>query len=189
MMIGRSIALCTLLSFPICQTAAAQHHGHSSASGHSTAVAASPYAGMTSRAVKALSDEQIADLKTGRGMGLALAAELNGFPGPLHVLELADVLELTGEQREKTKQLFGSMKAEVIPIGEQIVSEETALDKSFADKSIARVSLDAATGRIGAALGALRAAHLRYHLTMIDVLTAAQLATYAKLRGYTETNQ
>ena len=48
-----------------------------------------PYAGLQARPVKALSDQQIADLRAGRGMGLALAAELNGYPGPMHVLELA----------------------------------------------------------------------------------------------------
>jgi hypothetical protein len=37
-----------------------------------------PYAGMQTRPIKALSDQQIADLRAGRGMGLALAAELNG---------------------------------------------------------------------------------------------------------------
>ena len=39
---------------------------------------AQPYAGMQTRQIKALSAEQIADLKAGRGMGLAMAAELNG---------------------------------------------------------------------------------------------------------------
>src|SRR5581483_11779332 len=43
-----------------------------------------PYAGLQHRAVKALSDQQLADLRAGRGMGLALAAELNGYPGPIH---------------------------------------------------------------------------------------------------------
>ncbi|MBM1170158.1 hypothetical protein [Microvirga arabica] len=38
-----------------------------------------PYAGLETRSVKSLSDEQIADLKAGRGMGLALPAELNGY--------------------------------------------------------------------------------------------------------------
>ena len=52
----------------------------------------SPYAGMQARPIKALSSEQIADLKAGRGMGLALTAELNGYPGPAHLLELADKL-------------------------------------------------------------------------------------------------
>jgi hypothetical protein len=61
--------------------------------------AQTPYAGMQGRSIKALSDQQIADLNTGRGMGLALAAELNGYPGPSHVLELADKLELSAEQR------------------------------------------------------------------------------------------
>ena len=56
------------------------------------ALAQSPYSGMQSRPIKALSEQQIADLRAGRGMGLALPAELNGYPGPVHVLELADKL-------------------------------------------------------------------------------------------------
>jgi hypothetical protein len=46
-----------------------------------------PYAGMAQRQVKSLADQQIADLRAGRGMGLALPAELNGYPDPAHVLE------------------------------------------------------------------------------------------------------
>jgi hypothetical protein len=44
------------------------------------------------RPIKALSAEQIADLKAGQGLSLALAAELNGYPGPRHVLELGKQL-------------------------------------------------------------------------------------------------
>jgi hypothetical protein len=54
-----------------------------------------PYAGLEARSIKTLSDQQIGDLRAGRGMGLALAAELNGYPGPMHVLELADALGLS----------------------------------------------------------------------------------------------
>jgi hypothetical protein len=50
----------------------------------------SPYAGSHTRDIKALSAQEAADLRAGRGMGLALATELNGYPGPLHVLELAE---------------------------------------------------------------------------------------------------
>src|SRR6516162_8953269 len=71
-----------------------------------------PYAGLEQRTIKALNDQQLSDLREGRGMGLALAAELNGYPGPLHVLELADQIELSGEQRERVRQLYDSMKAE-----------------------------------------------------------------------------
>jgi hypothetical protein len=67
--------------------------------------AQTPYAGMQSRQIKALSDQQIADLRAGRGMGLALAAELNGYPGPSHVLELADQLGLSPEQRSKVQEI------------------------------------------------------------------------------------
>ena len=73
---------------------------------------AQPYAGMQARSVKALSDDQVADLRAGRGMGLALAAELNGYPGPSHLLELADGLKLTDTQRAGIRQLFEAMKAE-----------------------------------------------------------------------------
>ncbi len=69
-----------------------------------------PYAGLEARPIKALSGEQIADLKAGRGMGLALPAELNGYPGPLHVLELADALALTADQRARTQALYDKMK-------------------------------------------------------------------------------
>src|SRR5258705_4499780 len=76
----------------------------------------SSYSGMQTRPIKALSDQQVADLKAGRGMGLALAAELNGYPGPAHVLELSDKLALTVEQRARVRQLFESMKQEAVPL-------------------------------------------------------------------------
>ena len=76
------------------------------------AIAQTPYGGMQTRPIKALSEQQVADLGAGRGMGLALAAELNGYPGPSHVLELADRLDLTADQRASVQRLFDSMKME-----------------------------------------------------------------------------
>ncbi|MEX0752832.1 MAG: Spy/CpxP family protein refolding chaperone [Xanthobacteraceae bacterium] len=143
-----------------------------------------PYAGLETRPIKALSGQQIADLKAGRGMGLALAAELNGYPGPTHVLELADSLALTEAQRAKMQALFESMKAETVPLGEKLIAQETDLDKRFADKTITEANLAAATQAIGATQAALRAAHLKYHLATTKVLTLPQTARYAELRGY-----
>jgi Spy/CpxP family protein refolding chaperone len=143
-----------------------------------------PYAGMEARKVKALSDEQIADLKAGRGMGLALAAELNGYPGPSHVLKNAEALGLTDAQRQRTEALFASMKAEAVPLGERLIAQETELDRLFASKAVEPAKLTAATAAIGETQGALRAAHLRYHLTMMDVLTPEQVRRYGELRGY-----
>jgi hypothetical protein len=145
---------------------------------------ATPYAGLEQRPIKALSDKQVADLQAGRGMGLALPAELNGYPGPVHVLELADALRLTDAQRSRAKTLFEEMKAETIPLGEQIIAEETALDRLFADQTITPAMLTAATGRIALVQGELRAAHLRYHLTMRNTLTPDQIAHYDEKRGY-----
>ena len=123
-----------------------------------------PYAHLHSRPIKALSDQQIADLRAGRGMGYALPAELNGYPGPSHTLENADALRLSAVQRERTKALFEAMKAEAVPLGERLIQQETELERLFAEKAVTPANLESATSAIGVTQGALRAAHLRYHL-------------------------
>jgi hypothetical protein len=91
----------------------------------------SPYTDMQTRAIKALSEQQIADLKAGRGMGLALAAELNGYPGPLHVLELADGIGLSGKQRDQVQALYEAMKQQAIAAGQKLLAAEAELDRAF----------------------------------------------------------
>ena len=148
------------------------------------ALAQSPYAGMQHRPIKALSENQVADLEAGRGMGLALAAELNGYPGPSHVLELADQLKLSVEQKDRIRQLFDTMKAEALPLGRQLLGEEAALDHAFASRSITVERLKEATEQIGATQARLRNAHLKYHLSTVQILSADQVKRYSALRGY-----
>jgi Spy/CpxP family protein refolding chaperone len=136
--------------------------------------------------IKALSDQQIADLKSGRGMGLALAAELNGYPGPKHVSELAGQLGLTVPQRKSVQQLFDAMKAEAIPLGEQLLVAEADLDRQFAAHVVIPASLKTATLTIGESQGRLREAHLRYHLATAALLTPEQMQRYGELRGYSK---
>jgi hypothetical protein len=143
-----------------------------------------PYAGLEARMIKALSDAEIADLRAGRGMGLALAAELNGYPGPRHVIELANALELSEAQLTEAQDLFAAMTAEVVPIGELLIAREVELDREFAERTITLASLNALTTAIGEIQGALRAAHLRYHLATFAMLTSEQVERYRKLRGY-----
>jgi len=150
----------------------------------SSAQTPQPYAGLQARPIKALSDQQIDDLKAGRGMGLALVAELNGYPGPVHVLELAESLRLSAEQEAKAQRLFEAMKAETIPLGEKLIAQEIDLDRQFASRTVTESSLVTATQAIGTTQAALRAAHLKYHLASITVLTPAQVARYSELRGY-----
>jgi hypothetical protein len=148
------------------------------------AFAQTPYAGFEARSIKALSEQQIADLRAGRGMGLALPAELNGYPGPIHVLELAAPLHLSDRQRVEIERLYASMKTEAIPLGEKIIAQEGDLDALFARKIVTAASLEAATRAIGETQAMLRATHLRYHLTTIAILTPEQSQRYAVLRGY-----
>jgi LTXXQ motif family protein len=148
------------------------------------ALAQSPYSGMQTRPIKALSDQQVADLQAGRGMGLALAAELNGYPGPSHVLELADKLDLSSEQRAKVQELFNSMKQEALPLGAKLIEQETELDHQFASRIITTASLKSETAAIAATQGALRETHLKYHLTTVALLSETQRQRYSELRGY-----
>lgn len=171
----RPVLPALILGLMLATPASAQHHGHSTPS---------PYATFADRHIKALSTQETADLAAGRGMGLALSAELNGYPGPLHVLELADRLELDPAQRERTASLLEAMKMETIPIGRQIIAQEEELDRLFAARQANTGVVAATTARIGSAHGQLRAAHLRYHLAMVEILRPEQIARYGMLRGY-----
>jgi hypothetical protein len=174
MKIGIVILLGAVLAGP----ASAQHHHH----GEQHTI--TPYAGLQQRDIKALDEKQMADLKNGRGMGLALAAELNGYPGPMHVLELKDQLRLTADQHHRFGQLFDSMKAEAIAAGEELIAGERALDRRFSEGGMTPETLAVLTARIGESQGQLRAVHLKYHLTSAELLSSEQRQRYAQLRGY-----
>ena len=149
-------------------------------------LAASPYAGEQSREIKSLSQEEVAGYIEGKGMGFAKAAELNGYPGPAHVLELADRLVLTPAQRTRTQQIFGRMQMRARELGERLVEEERRLDELFASKTVSRQSLAASVNAIAAIQGELRATHLQAHLDQTEILSAAQRAEYSQLRGYAD---
>ncbi len=117
-------------------------------------------------------------------MGLALAAELNGYPGPAHLLELADKLELSPDQRSQIEKLLNSMKAEAQPLGAKLIDQESDLDRLFASRSITSETLKASTAAIAVTQGVLRETHLKYHLSTAAILTPEQMHRYAELRGY-----
>jgi Spy/CpxP family protein refolding chaperone len=146
---------------------------------------ASPYAGQESRQIKALSPDDVAAYVGGKGQGLAKAAELNGFPGPAHVLELAEPLALTHDQRSRTQAIFTTMETRAREIGRALVEEERKLDLLFATKAVTRDALSKSLTEIGALQAQVRAVHLEAHLAQVEVLTPQQNARYAELRGYT----
>ncbi len=169
-MLIRSTVL-VVLAAALAAPAAAQH-------------AHAPYAGLQTRAIKALSPQDIDDLKAGRGMRLALPAELNGYPGPVHVLELGSGLALEPGQRTRMEELVAAMRAEAVPLGEKLIAEEAALDRLFAERTVTPEALSAALKSIEATRAALREVHLKYHLITVKILTPHQIARYAQLRGY-----
>jgi len=144
----------------------------------------SPYVKEQGRDIKALSPDETASLLAGKGMGFAKAAELNGYPGPLHVLELAPKLELTGKQRSDTQALFDAMQAKASSLGRELVEAERDLDKLFAGKSANAESLAAALARIGELQARVRGTHLEAHIAQARILTPEQNARYVDLRGY-----
>ncbi len=185
----RSTALAALFTAVLAASpVSAQHAGHQAdpRAGHLAREAGpvQPYAGFERRRIKALSDTQQTDLLAGRGMALALAAELNGYPGPLHVLEHAEALGLTPAQHAAAEALRARMGEEARAIGTRMVVLEEELDTLFAggDADVGRLA--ALTSAIGALGGRLRETHLAAHIGMREVLDPSQREAYARLRGY-----
>lgn len=144
----------------------------------------SPYSGWETRPIKGLSEKDIADLRAGRGMSLALPAELNGYPGPRHVLDLSEQLALTPEQKARTEALFDAMQRRASAVGEQVLEAEARLDRLFTEEGAEPDAVQAATTELGALYGELRFVHLRYHIAMKRILAPTQVAAYQRLRGY-----
>jgi Spy/CpxP family protein refolding chaperone len=160
----------------------AQHSGHAA----TPSAQASPYAGEQSREIKSLSAGDVSGLLSGAGMTYAKAAELNGYPGPAHVLELSTQLRLETQQRVATEALMAEHKAKARAMGAQLVAAERELDSAFAQKQIGALRINELTERIGTLQARLRAEHLQTHLAQTALLSPEQIASYQLLRGYAQ---
>ena len=158
--------------------------GGSAADRSERADPARPYAGLQERPIRALPPERVADLLAGRGAGYALAAELNHYPGPTHVLDLAEQLALTSEQERATAEIKAEMQREARQLGRRLVDLEIALDRAFRRGTAGTARVAALTRDIAEVEGQLRNVHLQAHVRLRDVLTAEQVARYDRLRGY-----
>jgi len=154
----------------------AQDHRHSGT--------ASPYAGLETRAIKSLSEADIEDLRRGAGWGLALPAELNGVPGPAHLLELKDEIGLSRDQIAKIEVIYAEMKAEAIAAGERFIAAENAIEQAFVGGQLDEKRLRSLIDQSAAARSDLRFIHLSRHLLMPPLLTDGQIEKYKVLRGY-----
>jgi len=144
------------------------------------------YQGQQTRSLKALSEQEIDDIRQGKGMGLAKAAELNSYPGPRHVLDLADALMLSEAQRQQTELLFIQMQHNAKELGGQLIAKEHMLDTGFASQTIDQQSLNVLLQDIGLLQAQLRATHLAAHIEQRAILNEEQIQAYNQLRGYTD---
>ncbi len=169
------LALALALALAPAPAAAQQHQG-----GKHT----SKYAGQESRAIKGLSPDDIAELRRGGGWGLAKAAELNGMPGPVHLLEMKSEVGLDSAQLAAIQALYDNMKALAMAQGERLIALELALEKHFQQRTIDDTVLRASLAKIAEARRELRYIHLATHLKTPNILTPHQIKKYNSLRGY-----
>ena len=147
----------------------------------------SPYRQQAQSGLRGLSADEVAELRAGTGMGLARAAELNGYPGPRHVLEAfqASQFQASPEQVRRVQEIFDGMKNDAQRIGAQILDQEERLEAAFHSATITEAELRSRVARIAMLQGELRMSHLRAHLTTRSTLSDAQIVRYNELRGYT----
>lgn len=131
-----------------------------------------------------LSAERAEQYRSGAGMGYARAAEFNQFPGPMHVLELADQLNLTPEQRAATERLMQEHKQDARAIGAKLVEAERALEALFRGGKVDEQALTKAVRESAALEGEYRLSHLETHRRMRALLSDAQVKRYDQLRGH-----
>ncbi len=148
----------------------------------------SNYAGQGKQSIKSLSPEDIAELRRGGGWGLAKAAELNGVPGPAHLLELKDQIPLDEAQVSALVEIVEQMKAQAIQQGERLIALERELENHFQNRSITDAKLRASLDAIAEARKELRYTHLATHLKTPEILSPDQIEKYNALRGYANPN-
>ena len=167
-----------LLLMALPNVALSQTHDGSHGSTHSE------YAGEEARLIKSLSKKDLEEIARGGGWGLARAAELNGVPGPTHLLELAEEIALTEQQRSDIEAIRAQMQSDAIAAGERFVAAEQALDEAFQQGAPDAEALERLVAEAGQAQAALRLVHLNAHLLTLPLLTDAQVSQYSVLRGY-----
>ena len=155
-----------------------------SACSHSKQIHQSVYVGQEKREIKSLSKEDIYELSNGHGWGFAKAAELNGMPGPAHILEMENEIGLTQLQKKKIEHLYQQMKDQAIPLGLDLIEHERKLNDQFADKTITDSALRELLNDIALIRSKLRYVHLSTHLNTPHILSNEQIILYNQLRGY-----
>lgn len=136
-------------------------------------------------ALQAMPRRQFNNLLQGRGMGAARIADLKGYPGPMHVLEMAEELEISDTQREQTEQIMQRMRSTAQQRGRELIEAERKLEALFDGGAVQPSAVDAALLEIANLQAKVRAAHLHAHIEQARVMNDEQIAKYTELRAAT----
>jgi hypothetical protein len=148
-------------------------------------VLSSAYVSQLDSPIRGLSSQEVDDLMNGRGAGYARSAELNGYPGPRHVLDMRQELGLSPEVVEQLEAIFAGMEAKAQRLGHEILQREAALSQAFAENRLSETDMQAQVEALAQLYGQLRANHLQAHFQTKPLLSTEQIAKYNDLRGYT----
>ena len=121
-------------------------------------------------------------LEQGAGAGMGSYADLNGYPGPKHVLEMRDTLRLTDEQEKDIEAIFDGMSETARAKGELVIAKEQELNARFKNGTVTEPEIRRLAGEIGKLRGDLRAVHLTAHVQTRQILTKQQIALYNTIR-------
>lgn len=144
----------------------------------------SAYVSLLDSEIRGLDQDTIEGYLTGKGLGQALPAELNGYPGPRHTIDMAEELELTEEQLAQVQALFDDMQSAVIPLGEKYLESVAELELTFREGTITDEYLQSQLEKITGIEAQMRYVHLSTHLATIDILSHDQIMQYNMMRGY-----
>ena len=144
----------------------------------------SAYVSLLDSEIRGLDQDTIEGYLTGKGLGQALPAELNGYPGPRHTIDMAEELELTEEQLTQVQALFDDMQSAVIPLGEKYLESVAELELTFREGTITDEYLQSQLEKITGIEEQMRYVHLSTHLATIDILSHDQIMQYNMMRGY-----
>lgn len=126
-------------------------------------------------------EEERAAIARGEGFGMAFPAELNGYPGPRHILDLQNELKLRPDQTAAVQKLFEEMKQQALAHGKDVLQAEGELEQMFRANR-PEAELREQVLRIASLRGELRWVHLRAHVAAAALLTKEQIAAYSQLR-------
>jgi Spy/CpxP family protein refolding chaperone len=127
-------------------------------------------------------------LENAEGAGMAAYADVNGYPGPRHVLEMQALLGLTDDQVKDIESISDEMSEKARVKGEAIIAEEGKLASVFASGTAQQDEVEHLAVTIGSLRGELRAIHLIAHIQAAQVLTDKQRELYT-IQRYSAHNE